>query len=251
MRKAIDDEGSSGGEEARGLRPEAHARAELWTSPGSIRRSSIAPRPNRRRCARQGMPLPRSRRRSRPFRSSVTPRSTTRKGSDAADVSGHAHPPRQDLLRRPVYGAAAARTLVIFQGGNGDWYVQVAPRHGRTSEGVRLCTSGGASSHAPGLTVAIASAHRAIMAAQRGDPPSSPLRPRGGGGRLARQVPPAPLRVRIHHPQARKHNRVTMTEENTLSMSGERPRSCRPQSPGWLMSAPSWATGLGLVSLDP
>ena len=62
------------------------------------------------------------------------------------------------------------RTLVIFQGGNGDWYVQVAPHHGRTTEGVRLCTSGGASSHAPGLTVAIASAYRAIMAAQRGEP---------------------------------------------------------------------------------
>ncbi|CAN7387574.1 hypothetical protein [Variovorax sp. LjRoot178] len=62
------------------------------------------------------------------------------------------------------------RTLVIFQGGNGDWYVQVAPRHGRTTEGVRLCTSGGASSHAPGLTVAIASAYRAILAAQRGEP---------------------------------------------------------------------------------
>lgn len=62
------------------------------------------------------------------------------------------------------------RTLVIYQGGNGDWYVQVAPRHGRTTEGVRLCTSGGASSHAPGLTAAIASAYRAIKAAQRGEP---------------------------------------------------------------------------------
>ncbi|CAN7773608.1 hypothetical protein LJR290_007662 [Variovorax sp. LjRoot290] len=61
------------------------------------------------------------------------------------------------------------RTLVIFQGGNGDW-VEVANRHGRATEGVRLCTSGGASSHAPGLTVAIAGAYRAIRAAQRGDP---------------------------------------------------------------------------------
>jgi len=50
------------------------------------------------------------------------------------------------------------RTLVIFQGGNGDWYVQVANRHGRTTEGVRLCTSGGASTHAPGLTASIAGA---------------------------------------------------------------------------------------------
>ncbi|MBT2327005.1 hypothetical protein J7E62_32455 [Variovorax paradoxus] len=62
------------------------------------------------------------------------------------------------------------RTLVIFQGGNGDWYVQVANRHGRATEGVRHCTSGGASTQAPGLTVAIASAYRAIRAAQRGAP---------------------------------------------------------------------------------
>jgi hypothetical protein len=63
------------------------------------------------------------------------------------------------------------RTLVIFQGGNGDWYVQVANKEGRSTEGVRLCTSGGASSQVPGLTVAIATAYRAIMAAQRGEPP--------------------------------------------------------------------------------
>jgi len=62
------------------------------------------------------------------------------------------------------------RTLVIFQGGNGDWYVQVANQHGRATEGVRLCTSGGASSQAPGLTTAIASAYRAIRAAQSGKP---------------------------------------------------------------------------------
>lgn len=61
------------------------------------------------------------------------------------------------------------RTLVIFPGGNGDWYVQVAPAHGRTTEGVRLCTSGGAYSHCPGLTTGIAMAYRAMMAAQRGE----------------------------------------------------------------------------------
>lgn len=61
------------------------------------------------------------------------------------------------------------RALVIFPGGNGDWYVQVAPAHGRTTEGVRLCTSGGASSHCPGLTVAIAEAYRSMLAAQRGE----------------------------------------------------------------------------------
>lgn len=63
------------------------------------------------------------------------------------------------------------RTLVIFQGGNGDWYVQVAPKHGRTTEGVRLCTSGGASRAAPGLTLAIAEAYRAIKAAEQGVEP--------------------------------------------------------------------------------
>ena len=58
------------------------------------------------------------------------------------------------------------RTLVIFPGGNGDWYVQIAPKHGRTTDGVRLCTSGGASTQCPGLTVAIAEAYRAIVASQ-------------------------------------------------------------------------------------
>lgn len=63
---------------------------------------------------------------------------------------------------------AEQRALVIFPGGNGDWYVQVAPAHGRTTEGVRLCTSGGASSQCPGLTSAIAMAYRAMIAAQNG-----------------------------------------------------------------------------------
>jgi len=60
------------------------------------------------------------------------------------------------------------RALVIFMGGNGDWYVQVAPAHGRTIEGVRICTSGGAASHCPGLGPAIADAFRAMKAAQDG-----------------------------------------------------------------------------------
>lgn len=62
------------------------------------------------------------------------------------------------------------RSLVIFPGGNGDWYVQVAPHHGRTTEGVRLCTSGGASTQCPGLTTGIAMAYRAMRAAQTGEP---------------------------------------------------------------------------------
>jgi hypothetical protein len=63
------------------------------------------------------------------------------------------------------------RALVIFEGGNGDWYVQVAPAHGRTTEGVRICTSGGAASNCPGLGAAIADAYRAMKAAQAGERP--------------------------------------------------------------------------------
>lgn len=61
------------------------------------------------------------------------------------------------------------RTLVIFPGGNGDWYVQVAPHHGRAMEGVRICTSGGAASQCPGLGIAIAEAYRAMKSAERGE----------------------------------------------------------------------------------
>lgn len=60
------------------------------------------------------------------------------------------------------------RTLVIFPGGNGDWYVQVGDHRGRAVTGVRLCTSGGASTQVPGLTVAIADAYRALAAARAG-----------------------------------------------------------------------------------
>lgn len=60
------------------------------------------------------------------------------------------------------------RALVIFPGGNGDWYVQVTPHHGRSMDGVRLCTSGGASTACPGLTVAIAEAYRCMKAAAEG-----------------------------------------------------------------------------------
>ncbi|CAB3754547.1 hypothetical protein [Paraburkholderia humisilvae] len=61
------------------------------------------------------------------------------------------------------------RSLVIFPGGNGDWYVQVAPKHGRAIEGVRISTSGGAQMHCPGLGPAIAQAYRAMLAAQNGE----------------------------------------------------------------------------------
>lgn len=60
-------------------------------------------------------------------------------------------------------------SLVILAGGNGDWYVGVGNQQGLAHDFVRLCTSGGASSHCPGLTVAIAEAYRAMQAAQRGE----------------------------------------------------------------------------------
>lgn len=56
--------------------------------------------------------------------------------------------------------------LKIFLGGNGDWYVSVLPKGHRVGPAVRLCTSGGASSAAPGLTNAIADAYSALADAQ-------------------------------------------------------------------------------------
>lgn len=65
-------------------------------------------------------------------------------------------------------------SLVILAGGNGDWYVGVGNQQGRAHDFVRLCTSGGASSHCPGLTVALAEAYRAMQAAQRGEQRDAP-----------------------------------------------------------------------------
>lgn len=54
-------------------------------------------------------------------------------------------------------------TLQIFMGGNGDWYVSVAPEgEGDIGRGVRITTSG---SRVPGLGNAIAGAYRALRAA--------------------------------------------------------------------------------------
>lgn len=62
---------------------------------------------------------------------------------------------------------AGRMELVIQQGGNGDWYVSVVPEGQAATRGVRVCTSGGASAAAPGLTRAIASAFRALAEARR------------------------------------------------------------------------------------
>ena len=57
--------------------------------------------------------------------------------------------------------------LVIIAGGNGDWYVAVVPEGEATiGRGVRICTSGGAASAAPGLPLAISNAFRALARAK-------------------------------------------------------------------------------------
>lgn len=57
--------------------------------------------------------------------------------------------------------------LVISLGGNGDWYIAVVPEGQRTlGKSVRVCTSGGASRAAPGLTTAIANAFKALVDVQ-------------------------------------------------------------------------------------
>lgn len=61
--------------------------------------------------------------------------------------------------------------LVISQGGNGDWYVAVAPEgQGTIGRAVRLSTSGGAQAAVPGLPRAVAEMFRVLaQAAGRGD----------------------------------------------------------------------------------
>jgi hypothetical protein len=70
----------------------------------------------------------------------------------------------------PVYYPSEApevtgeKVLMIFSGGNGDWYVAVTePNVYPIKKSVRICTSGGASHSAPGLAVGIARAYRAIV----------------------------------------------------------------------------------------
>lgn len=58
--------------------------------------------------------------------------------------------------------------LVIMHASNGDWYVSVLPEGHAIGPTVRLCTSGGASSYAPGLTVAVSQAYRALDMMRKG-----------------------------------------------------------------------------------
>lgn len=54
------------------------------------------------------------------------------------------------------------RELIIFQGGNGDWYVSVDRPGAGGIHAVRICTSGGAAQACPGLGRAIAAAYAAM-----------------------------------------------------------------------------------------
>jgi hypothetical protein len=60
--------------------------------------------------------------------------------------------------------------LCITMGGNGDWYVSVVKEGDAPVTGVRISTSGGAASAAPGLGVAIAQAFRALLGKTRPQP---------------------------------------------------------------------------------
>ena len=60
-------------------------------------------------------------------------------------------------------------SLRIMHGGNGDWYVSIAPVNRVAVNGVRICTSGGASRTVPGLTAAISDAYTAIINAEQGN----------------------------------------------------------------------------------
>lgn len=72
------------------------------------------------------------------------------------------------MIREPVRyltddrDARQRHELIIYQANNGDWYVQVLPEGDVLGPTVRLCTSGGASSRAPGLVESIRHAYIAM-----------------------------------------------------------------------------------------
>lgn len=61
------------------------------------------------------------------------------------------------------------RIVWIQQGGNGDFYVSTTGIRERPMHGVRLCTSGGASSRMGGLVRGVADAYRAMVEQARAD----------------------------------------------------------------------------------
>ncbi len=59
--------------------------------------------------------------------------------------------------------------LVVFQGGNSDWYIGVVPKgQGFMGKCVRVCTSGGAASARPGLPVAVSMLYGAMAVGGEG-----------------------------------------------------------------------------------
>jgi hypothetical protein len=68
--------------------------------------------------------------------------------------------------------------LVIQIGGNGDWYIATVPEGEKTvGRGVRICTSGGASTSVPGLTIAVADMFRSLERAAPDSATGSPGKP--------------------------------------------------------------------------
>jgi hypothetical protein len=98
------------------------------------------------------------------------PLRSTRQAPPSADEQSRAAKIREVRYLTDDRDFPGKNELVISQGGNGDWYVGVTPEgQGCIGKSVRICTSGGASSRVPGLTVAIADAFRALLAAGEGN----------------------------------------------------------------------------------
>lgn len=72
------------------------------------------------------------------------------------------------------YPTSEQRELMIFQGGNGDYYVQIVEPGHRILRGVRICMSGGASSENPALARAISDAYRALYDSAHGRQSATP-----------------------------------------------------------------------------
>lgn len=71
--------------------------------------------------------------------------------------------PRRYLTDDRDHEPEQRHELVIFPGGNGDWYLGVWPEGARGSPNtVRICTSGGASSTVPALPISCARMYRAL-----------------------------------------------------------------------------------------
>lgn len=91
----------------------------------------------------------------------------TKQASEVVPPAASSVPWGQMLRYKTDDRDISSSELCIMQGNNGDWYVAVAdgPDHYPTN-GVRICTSGGAAVACPGLGLAISKAYNAMFAAQ-------------------------------------------------------------------------------------